>query len=181
MAVAGKSSDELLKALPAWKQSDFNEFWKIGWRSGSKQQAVVAWERAIKDRDQSTMVVAAAKRYKDICAKNDTPLTMAATWLNQARWETVPAVKPEHERVSAVCACGREAQHDTGDCDACWADKYSYQLHKGEFVAYKPLLAQQLKAMDLWIKDGETRSDFSDRCRAEFHRRHGNTLHFKAR
>ena len=179
MGVAGKSSDELLKSLPDWKKTDFIDFWKVGWRAGSKQQAVVAWDRAIKDRERSLEVLAAAKRYKKLCEKNDTPLTMAATWLNQARWETVPAVKEKEERVGQACSCGAEARHPTGECDPCHADKYSEQFFEGEFYPYKILLAKQLKDMGLTFLDGETRSDFSQRCREEFNRRQRGSVLLK--
>jgi len=177
MGIAGKSSEELLKDLPGWKAADFREFWGVGWRSGSKQQAVVAWDRAIKDLEQSTQVVAAAKRYKQICKKNDTPLTMAATWLNQARWETVPKVKEQAERDRVSCKCGAPATQQENECDRCWADAHSVQLIDGAYLPYKPLLAAQLKKMGITVKDGETRAQFSQRCRDEFHRRSGGVIY----
>ena len=95
---------------------------------------------------------------------------MGSTWLNQARWETVPVVK-EKEQQSEICDCGQPATQDTGQCDRCWADKYSKQYYNGEELPYKLVLAAKLKEMGLYIKDGETRSDFSDRCRAEYLKR----------
>tara|TARA_R100000808_G_scaffold24488_1_gene56534 strand:- start:856 stop:1389 length:534 start_codon:yes stop_codon:yes gene_type:complete len=176
MGIAGKSSEELIKELPEWKQNDFREFWAIGWRSGSKQQCVVAFDRAVKDRELSNQILAAGKRYKQLCQKNDTPLTMGSTWLNQARWETVPVVK-EKENQSETCECGAPATQDTGQCDSCWADKNSKQFYNGEELPYKLVLAAKLKELNLYIRDGETREDFSNRCREEFNRRKRSSFH----
>ena len=94
-SITGKTSEQLLKTLPDWKRRKFIDFWNVGWRNGSKQQAVVSWDKAIPDPQTAEMVIERANDYEKNCRARDIPKTMASTWLNQARWETVPAPKEE--------------------------------------------------------------------------------------
>ena len=48
-------------------------------------------------------------------------------------------------------------------CDSCWVDKYSVQNIGGELKHFKQVLKDKLVEMDLWVKDGETKSERLDR------------------
>jgi len=164
-SVTGKTSDEILKQLPEWKQNKFREFWTVRWRPGSKQQAVVAFDRAIPNIETADLVIERAKEYETNCKRNDIPKTMAATFLNQARWEDVP--KPKEAVDTQFCKCGKEVAilHPEPLCCKCYADKYSMQKYEGQYVPYKRVLANQLKRMKLIPENGETNESYWNRCR----------------
>ena len=166
-SVTGKTSDQLLKQLPEWKQHRFKEFWFVGWRSGSKQQAVVSWERAIPDIKTADLVIERAKEYEKNCRRKNIPKTMAATWLNQARWEDVPKPKDEVVVDAKFCGCGNEVAvlHPEPLCCGCYADKYSTQRYEGHDVPYKRVLGNQLKKMNHVPNNGETNESYWTRCR----------------
>ena len=166
-SVTGKTSDQLLKQLPEWKQYRFKEFWSVGWRSGSKQQAVVSWERAIPDIKTADLVIERAKEYEKNCRRKNIPKTMAATWLNQARWEDVPKPKSDAVVDATYCGCGKEVAVLIPEplCCGCYADKYSAQKFEGHSVPYKRVLGNQLKKMNLVPKNGETNESYWKRCR----------------
>ena len=48
-------------------------------------------------------------------------------------------------------------------CDSCWADKFSVQNIGGELKHFKQVLKDKLVEMDLWFKDGETKSEWLER------------------
>ena len=166
-SITGKTSEQLLKTLPDWKRRKFIDFWNVGWRNGSKQQAVVSWDKAIPDPQTAEMVIERANDYEKNCRARDIPKTMASTWLNQARWETVPAPKEEKKSDAKICGCGEEVAILSPEplCCRCWADKYSTQLFGGKPVHHKQVLAHELKRLDMVPKNGETNESYWDRCR----------------
>ena len=48
-------------------------------------------------------------------------------------------------------------------CDSCWSDKCGVQNIGGELKHFKQFLKDKLVEMDLWFKDGETKSEWLDR------------------
>ena len=76
-SISGKTSEQLLKTLPDWKRRKFIDFWNVGWRNGSKQQAVVSWDKAIPDPQTAEMVIERANDYEKNCRARDIPKTMA--------------------------------------------------------------------------------------------------------
>ena len=166
-SVSGKTSKELLKNLPEWKVRRFTAFWAIGWRSGSKQQAVIRWDRAIPDIDTADLVIERAKDYATNCERRNIPKTMAATWLNQARWEDIPTPKKTTANTK-YCPCGSEVAVLEPEplCCRCWADKYSQQKFNGVYEPYRNVLAYTLTRLEIIPENGETNESYWARCRA---------------
>lgn len=49
-------------------------------------------------------------------------------------------------------------------CDGCWAERFSKQYINGESIHFKQLFKENLEKRGLWIKDGESRDSWNERC-----------------
>jgi len=163
------TTDEVLKKMPAWKSETFNSLWDVGWRRNcSKKEAAIVWERVAEEKDMAWMIVGKARTYRK-GMDGTAYLKGLAPWLNAAAWENVaePRIDRDEQVVAAFCECGAASTRKIPEamCDACFADKHSMQMWEGEMIPYKQALFKNLKKMGMDIKDGETRDEYSARCR----------------
>ena len=49
-------------------------------------------------------------------------------------------------------------------CDDCWAERFSNQYYDGRWIPFKKLFEDNLKNRGLWIKEGESRDSWNERC-----------------
>ena len=49
-------------------------------------------------------------------------------------------------------------------CDGCWAERFSKQYINGKSIPFKKLFQENLEKRGLWIKDGESRDSWNERC-----------------
>lgn len=84
-----------------------------------------------------------------------------STWLNQSRWEMLADMdKPEAKKAAVKdCDCGKPAVV-VDLCNDCYDDLCP------EVKARKRMLWERLKELGLEIKDGESREEWRERCRA---------------
>ena len=168
--VSGQTSKALLANLEDWK----SRYFEIAWSDlpeGSKQQAVVAWTRAVENQDTADSVVNAIKQYAKHCQKNDIRKCHFSTYVNQARWENQPIARDKPiESDPSFCSqqgCGQPATqlHPSPLCCRHWTDRHSKQLWDGVYRPYKEVLAIQLHEMGLIPDDGESNTEFDLRCK----------------
>ena len=179
--VSGQTAKALLEKLEDWKSRHFQMAW-CDLPEGSKQQAVVAWTRAVEDQATADAVVNAIKQYAKHCQKNDIRKCHFSTYVNQARWENQPIARDKPiETDPSFCSqegCGQPATqlHPSPLCCRHWTDRHSKQFWDGEYRPYKQVLAIQLKKMGLPPHDKETNAEFHLRCREA-----GRTAFYKSR
>ena len=49
-------------------------------------------------------------------------------------------------------------------CDGCWAERFSKQYNNGQSIPFKKLFKDNLEKRGLWIKEGESRDSWNERC-----------------
>jgi len=49
-------------------------------------------------------------------------------------------------------------------CDNCWSERFGKQYIDGKLVPFKQLFEDNLKKRGLWIKKGESRDSWNERC-----------------
>jgi len=172
------TTDDVLKKMPNWKADAFNNLWEVGWRRNcSKKEAALVWDRVAETQDIAYLIINRARAYRG-GLDGTAYLKGLAPWLNAAAWENVAEARPDTETdvVTRICQCGGDATRKIPEvmCDGCVAEKFSMQFWKGEMVPYKTALWENLRDnMGMDKRDGETKGEYSERCRAHFHNKAG--------
>jgi|TARA_Y100000310_G_scaffold70009_1_gene65539 hypothetical protein len=169
-----RTTEQIKNSWPKWKQSGFDLCWSFDWRLGcGKKDAALAWDQWIDSEELSTTAVNAAKKYCT-SAKGSSYLAGMAPWINQNRWENeLPEPRREQAPVNeTMCKkCGNPATiRYLRLCVRCYTDAHSTIHYMGQDRPFTEVLAITLADMGMAYREGESRDDWTDRCRLEFFR-----------